>query len=182
MSLLAPAHPFTGTFRTDPVHSSVQLQIEHMGVGAFRTGFDAVDGELTSEDGNTRLFASIPAESISIHRPKEFRAHVLAPDFLDAAAHPDITFASEDITFLDGGRVEVNGQLTLRGVTAPVTATGTFRAPIEDPYGNQRGAIDLVTTVDRRDWGIDFQGTLPGGGNVLDWYVRVSIHTELVAG
>ena len=69
----------------------------------------------------------------------------------------------------------------MRGVQGPVSATGTYVAPVEDLYGGHRAALDLTAEIDRRDWGFEFQAQLPRGGDVLSWTVTLSIHLELVA-
>jgi len=78
------------------------------------------------------------------------------------------------------GAATVRGELTIRGVTRPVTATGSYQAPVEDPFGATRAAFELTATVDRREWGMDWQAPLPGGGDVLGYDVELSAHLELV--
>jgi polyisoprenoid-binding protein YceI len=173
--------PFSGTFAADPEHSSVQAALRHMGVGSFRTGFDDVEARLEPGAGGHRLTGRASVQSIGIRRPAEFRAHVVeGTDFFDARNHPDITFSSRALTFGDDGTVALEGALTMRGIERPITAGGTYRAPIEDIYGKRRAAIDLVASIDRRDWGMDFQAQLPAGGDVLSWEVEISVHLELV--
>ena len=182
MSSIASARPFAGVYTADPVHSTFQLAVRHMGVGSFRTGFDEFDARLEPTADGHRLVGTVAASSIGIRTPKEFRAHVVdGEDFLDAGRHPWITFASEDLDLGKDGTVSLSGTLTLRGITRPVVAAGVYRAPVEDAYGGMRAALDLTATIDRRDWGITYQATLPRGGNVLGWDVELSVHAELVA-
>ena len=68
----------------------------------------------------------------------------------------------------------------MRGIDRAIEAHGRYRGPVEDLDGEQRVAIDLAATIDRRDWGMDFQAPLPGGGDVLAWTVELSVHLELV--
>lgn len=174
--------PLTGSFTADTEHSSFGAELRHMGVGTFRTAFEAVEARLVQlPTGDHQLTGVAQVESITIRRPEEFRAHVVeGTDFFDARRHPEVRFESDAIEFADDGAVTVDGRLTMRGVERPVTASGTFRRPVEDIYGGRRAALDLSATVDRRDWGFDFQAQLPGGGDVLSWSVRLSIHLELV--
>ena len=173
--------PFSGTFTADRDHSSFQAALRHMGVGSFRTGFDDVEAQLAHDAHGPALTGRARVESIAIRRPAEFRAHVVeGADFFDARNHPEIRFSSREMTFAPDGTVELEGALTMRGVERPIAARGTYRAPIEDPYGTLRGAIDLVASIDRRDWGMDFQAQLPAGGHVLSWEVEISVHLELV--
>jgi polyisoprenoid-binding protein YceI len=173
--------PFAGSFVADRDHSSFQATLRHMGVGTFRTGFADVDARLVPVDGAYRLEGRARVESIDITRPAEFRAHVVeGRDFFDARRHPDIRFASSLVTFGPDDQVAIAGTLTMRGIERPIEARGTYRGPVEDLYGSRRAAIDLAATIDRRDWGMDFQAPLPGGGDVLAWTVELSVQLELV--
>lgn len=174
--------PFTQTFTADPDHSSFQAELRHMGVGTFRTGFEGVAARLEHHAEGLRLTGRARVDSITIKRPAEFRAHVVdGEDFFDAARHPEITFASTRLDLAEDGTAALEGTLTMRGVERPVTATGTYAAPVEDIYGAHRAALDLTAEIDRRDWGFDFQAQLPRGGDVLSWTAALSIHLELVA-
>jgi polyisoprenoid-binding protein YceI len=173
--------PFSGTFAADREHSSFQAALRHMGVGSFRTGFDDVDARLEPVAGGHRLTGRAAVESISIRRPAEFRAHIVeGAEFFDARNHPEITFSSHALRFGHDGTVELEGALTMRGIERPIVARGTYRTPIVDVYGERRAAIDLAASIDRRDWGMDFQAQLPAGGDVLSWEVEISVHLELV--
>ena len=173
--------PLSGTFTADREHSSFQAALRHMGVGSFRTGFDDVEARLEHDAQGHRLTGRALVESIGIRRPAEFRAHVVeGTEFFDARNHPEITFISHALTFGSDGTVELEGALTMRGVTRPISAQGTYRAPIEDLYGQRRAALDLTASIDRRDWGMTFQAQLPAGGDVLSWDVEISVHLELI--
>ena len=78
------------------------------------------------------------------------------------------------------GTAEVPGELTIKGITQPVVARGTFVAPVQDIYGGLRCALDLTTTIDRRAFGLTWQAQLPNGGDVVSWDVEVTVHLELV--
>jgi polyisoprenoid-binding protein YceI len=99
---------------------------------------------------------------------------VLGPDFFDAERHPQITFRSRAVRLADDGRAEVDGELTIRGVTHPVTATGHYAPPRPSSFGEVAG-LQLHTSFDRRDFGFDWQMELPGGGNAVGWDVEVDI-------
>jgi len=116
-----------------------------------------------------------------IRTPPKFREHVVyGADFFDAGRHPQITVHADDMQLGADGAATVRGELTIRGVTRPVTATGSYQAPVEDPFGATRAAFELTATVDRREWGMDWQAPLPGGGDVLGYDVELSAHLELV--
>jgi polyisoprenoid-binding protein YceI len=170
-----------GTYTADPVHSSFQAGVRHMGVGSFRTTFSEIDARLTSAADGPRLTGRVQVASIAIHNPPEFREHVLnGADFFDAANHPEIEFRSTRLDLGEDGSVELDGELVIKGIAKPLRATGTWREPIEDPYGGIRTALDLQAVVDRRDWDITWQAPLPRGGDALGWDVTLEAHLELV--
>src|SRR3954467_7980270 len=114
------------------------------------------------------------------------RASVLGPEFFDVERHPDITFRSTAVRLADDGRAEVDGELTIRGVTRPVTAGGHYApppppppaAPSPPPRPPSLGAVaglELQTSFDRREYGFDWQMSLPGGGDAVGWDVELDI-------
>lgn len=173
--------PFTGTYVVDPVHSSVVFAIRHMKVSIFRASFEDLEARLVTDGEGTRVTGTAPIESVSIRSPKDFRDHVVyGAEFFDAGNHPHISVRSTDVVFGEDGSVTAHGELTVRGVTRPVTATGSYQLPVKDPFGSTRAAVELTATVDRRDWGMDWQVPLPGGDDALGYQVELSANLELV--
>jgi polyisoprenoid-binding protein YceI len=166
--------PIAGTFVADPIHSSFQFAVKHMKVATFRAGFDDVEARLA--DGVLEGRAKV--ESLTVTNPPELREHLLSSD--DFFAGQDITFRSTDVDLADDGTATVEGELTIKGITKPVTATGTYQAPVQDPYGGLRSALELTATLDRREWDLNWQAPLPSGGDVLAWDVTLSVSLELV--
>jgi polyisoprenoid-binding protein YceI len=185
---------FDGVFESDPDHSSFEAGTRHMGVGSFSTRFEQVTARLVGDADGPRLSGSAAVESISIRTPPEdlptadavrtppeMRAHVLyGEDFFDARTYPDIRFESTEIDARDDGSIELVGTLSINDHARRIEAVGTYRPPTEDPYGGVRTAIDLHATIDRRDFGLDWQATLPKGGNVLEWVVSIDVRLEFV--
>jgi polyisoprenoid-binding protein YceI len=169
-----------GIYELDKPHSTVQFAVRHVGVSTFRASFAGLEARLVVEDGTAELEASAGVESVSIADPPEFREHVVrGDDFFAAGAHPRLTFRSTSVELGADGRASVSGNLVVRGVSAPVTATGTFTPPTEDPFGGLRVGLELEATIDRRTWGMDWQAPLPSGGDALGWEVAVTAHLEL---
>jgi polyisoprenoid-binding protein YceI len=172
---------FTGTFVADPAHSSFQFAVTHMKVSVFRAWFDDVDALVVADHQGIRLTGAARVESVSIKSPQEFREHIVyGAEFFDAGNHPEITVRADDLRLDEDGIATVHGELTIRGVARPVTATGTYRPPAEDPFGSMRAALELTATVDRREWGMDWQAPLPAGGDALGVEVQISAHLELI--
>ena len=147
----------TGTWRADPVHSSVSFAVKYLGVATFAgtlTDFDATlaDGALT---GSARV-ASIEVKDENLY------GHLQSPEFFDAERHPELTFSGTDA---GDGRFE--GELTIKGVTRPVTLQATVTGPVTDPHGNERHGLALTAVVDRTEFGLAWNAPLPGGGFAL---------------
>ncbi len=168
--------PFAGTFNADPVHSSFGFAVRYQGVSLFRGTLDEVQATLT--DG--RLEGAAKVESISIRTPEQFRAHVLSAEFFDAENHPEVTFASRSFDVADDGTVAVEGDLTIKGITRPVTATGTWTPATEDAFGNTRAHLSLEATVDRTEYDMHWNAPLPSGGNALANEVTLTVDVSLV--
>lgn len=170
-----------GTYNADDGHSTFQAKAKHMEVGSFRTSFEEVGARLSDESGKFVLEGTAQVESISIRKPADLREHVVnGADFFDAQNHPTISYRSEDVIFAEDGSVTAKGELTIRGNSRAVEAAGTWQQPVEDPYGNQRTALELTAAIDRRDFGLNWQADLPKGGKALGWDVEISIHLELI--
>jgi polyisoprenoid-binding protein YceI len=181
LQMAVATQPFTGAFVADRNHSSVLFSVRHMKVSRFRASFADVDARLAADEEDVRLEGRARVDSISIAEPPELREHVVSgKDFFDAAEHPEIRFRSSRVDFGDDGAIRVAGELELRGLARPIEASGTYRPPVVDPYGMSRGAIELVATIDRRAWGLNWQMPLPDGDDVLGWEVELDVRLELV--
>ncbi len=165
-----------GTFNADPVHSSFGFAVKYQNVSNFRGTL----GEVAATLADGKLEGTAQVESISIVTPEQFRAHVLSADFFDVENHPTVTFTSSDIDLADDGTAKVSGDLTIRGVTKPVTATGTWQAPSQDAFGNTRAHLQLETVVDRTEFGLNWNMPLPSGGDALANDVTLTVDIALV--
>ena len=163
-----------GTWKSDPIHSSVGFAVRHMGVTPFRGGFNHFEAVLA--DG--RLAGTARVESITTD-DESLTGHLLSPDFFDAERHPELRFEAGELR-RDGDDVLVAGQLTLKGETQPVELRGTVSGPVTDPYGNSRIGLELETTIDRSEFGIDWNAELPSGGELLANDVKLTAQLELV--
>ncbi len=170
------AAPMIGTYNVDPVHSSLGFSISYQGVSIFRGTLTDVDAKLV--DG--RLEGTAPVESISITTPEAFRAHVLSAEFFDAGAHPEVSFVSTSLDVQEDGRARVRGDLTMKGVTRPIHAAGTWTAPATDAFGKARANLALEAVIDRTEWGMNWNAPLPSGGNALGNEVTLTISLSLV--
>jgi polyisoprenoid-binding protein YceI len=168
--------PLAGTYAADPIHSSFGFAVRYQGVSLFRGTLDEVEATLT--DG--RLEGRAKVESISIRTPEQFRAHVLSAEFFDAENHPEVIFTSSDVDLSDDGTVTVEGDLTIKGITHPVTATGTWIAPEGDAFGNTRGHLNLEAQIDRTEFDMNWNAPLPSGGKALANEVTLIVELSLI--
>ena len=164
-----------GTYAADPVHSSFGFAVRYQGVSIFRGTLDEVTATLA--DG--RLEGTAQVESISIRTPEQFRAHVLSDEFFGAAEHPTVTFTSSELDLREDGTAVVAGELTIKGITNPVTATGTWTTPAPDAFGNTRGHLNLEAVIDRTQWDMNWNMPLPSGGKALANEVTLTVDISL---
>jgi polyisoprenoid-binding protein YceI len=180
MSSLA-VQPFVGTFHAQPVPSSFAFAVRHSGVFWYRGSLSDVTATLYGDGEAVVLEGCARVDSISVVEPAVLREHLLGPEFFDAERHPEMTFRSTAVRLTDDGRAEVDGDLTIRGITRPVTAVGQHAAPRAASFGEVAG-LELYATIDRREFGFDWQMELPGGGNAISWAVELAIDLLLVRG
>ncbi len=173
---MSTATTLPGTYNADPVHSSFGFSVRYQGVSLFKGTLDEVNATLV--DG--KLHGAAKAESISIRTPEQFRAHVLSAEFFDAENHPEIIFDSADVQLGDDGTAKVDGELTIKGITRPVAAVGTWIAPAADAFGNTRGHLNLEATIDRTEFDMNWNAPLPSGGKALANEVTLTVELSLV--
>jgi polyisoprenoid-binding protein YceI len=179
MSPVTAVQLFEGTYRAQPTASTFAFGVRHSGAFWFRGSFADVTATLRGDGDALVLEGAARVDSISIVDPPEMRASVLGGQFFDAGRHPEVGFRSTDIRLTDDGAAEVDGELTIRGVTRPVAAVGHLSRPRQAGFGEVAG-VDLQATIDRRDFGFDWQAEMPDGGDAVGWEVEVNIDLLLL--
>jgi polyisoprenoid-binding protein YceI len=177
MSATAPT-TLSGTWVSDPVHSNASFAIKHMIVSTFRANFAQVDAKLEVDGDDIELTGSVPVESVDIDQA-DFRAHVLGPEFFDVENTPNVTFTSTAVRRGEGDTIEVDGELTVRDITKPIKATGSLIGPAVKFGDVEVVGIELQTTVDKNDFGLNWNAPLPKGGFAISDDVTLSVHLEL---
>lgn len=173
--------PIRGVFTADPIHSSVGFAVKYMGVSTFRASFDRLSAKLAGGRDGVELIGAADVESVSIHAPEQFRAHVLGEEFFAADVHPQITFTAGDVELGQDGAATVRGSLTIKGNTHPIVAHGAWSPPAPDPTGKTRSHLALEAAVNRRDYGLTWDAQLPNGGSALADEVTITVELALVA-
>jgi polyisoprenoid-binding protein YceI len=179
--LLSPAAD-AATWAIDPAHTKVGFRVEHMKISSVEGTFHTVSGTLEAEPGATRdLSVEVEVDLASVDTGNDKRdEHLRASDFLDVASHPTMTFASTQVKKTEDG-FDIFGELTLRGVTKPVTlhAAGLTES-IVDPWGGERMGATATATVDRHDFGVSWNQALEAGGMLVGSEVELRIDVEFV--
>jgi polyisoprenoid-binding protein YceI len=171
MSATTEQDRLAGSWQFNPIHSSADFSVKYL-VAKFRGTFEELDASLV--DGV--LSGSAKVASINV-KQENLIGHLLAPDFFDAEQYPEISFKSTSIA-ADGDAVTLDGELTLRGVTKPLRATGTLEGPTEDFMGNTRLGFTLETTINRTEFGVSWNADLPKGGKALADEVTLTVELE----
>jgi polyisoprenoid-binding protein YceI len=171
--------PFTGTYRAQPVPSTFSFRIRHSGTFWFRGVMPEAEATLRADEDGLVLEGSAKVESISVYEPPEMRAHLLAADFFDAESHPEVSFRSTDLRLDDGGCLDLDGELTIKGITRPIKGTGHWSGPRQAAFGEIVG-LQLHTAFDRREFGFDWQAPMPDGGEGVGWEVELDVDLLLM--
>jgi len=164
-----------GTWALDPVHSTIGFELPYL-AGTFRGHFTDVDAKLTADS----LTGAARVASVDV-KDENLAAHLQSPEFFDAERQPELTFASRSIE-RDGESLKVAGELTIRGITKAVELAGTIAGPITDAFGNERVNVTLETTVDRTEFGLNWNMPLPNGQPALQNEVRLVAELYFVQG
>ena len=168
----------TGTWNVDSVHSQVGFAVDYM-VGTFRGSFSPVTAQLVvAADGGATLTGTAPVSGITV-QDENLSTHLQSPDFFDAERTPELSFASTKIR-RTGAEIAIDGELTIRDVAIPVQLEGTIGEPADDPFGGVRLSLKLATTIDRTQFGLNWNNPLPNGEPALANDVTVSAELYLV--
>ena len=177
----AGTRPQTGTYTLDASHAHVGFKVRHLMVSKVRGGFSDVTATLTVADEPTDSSVEVSVGLASIDTRDEQRdAHLRSPDFFDVERYETMTFRSTDVRHLGRDRWELVGDLSLHGVTAPITLLATFEGSVTDPYGNDRIGFTASGELDRETFGLTWNATLETGGVVVGKQVQLEIEAEFV--
>ncbi|MGQ0841872.1 YceI family protein [Actinokineospora sp.] len=170
----------TGVWDIDPIHSDVSFAVRHLGLARYRRGFEKFSGEIvTAADPlASTVSAEIDLTSFDTGFPA-FNQHVLASDFFDVANHPTATLRSTAIR-PDGVRFQLDADLTLRGVTRPVTLALEIGGFGVGMGGESKAGFSASTTFNRSDFGMTFQSKLANGALALGDEIELFIEVEAV--
>jgi polyisoprenoid-binding protein YceI len=168
------------TWSIDPAHSHVEVAVRHMMVATVKGRFAEVEGTIALDEANpasSTVEARIAAASIDTKQPDR-DAHLRSPDFLDAETYPYLTFKSTRVESDRPGTFTLHGDMTIRGVTRPVTFEGEYLGTNTSPYGFRVAGFSASTRINRRDFGLSWNTALETGGVMVSDEVKITLEIE----
>jgi polyisoprenoid-binding protein YceI len=166
----------------DQAHSNVGFAVRHMMITTVKGRFEAFEGEIAIDEQDvtrSRLDVRIDAASVDT-RNDQRDAHLRSGDFFDAENHPWITFTSRRVRALAEGRLEVTGDLTIRGVTREVVLSVEEEGRGTDPWGAERVGYTATARIDRTHFGLTWNQALETGGVLVANDIRINLDIQLV--
>ena len=167
-----------GTWDIDATHSTVGFSVRHMMVSKVRGYFREFSGEIVTAEDPTQSGVTASIEMNSIDTRQEQRdAHIRSADFFDAQNHPQMTFRSTAVR-TDGADWQVEGELTIKGITRTVVLDLELNGFGPDAYGGTRAGFSARTEINRNDFGVDIKMPMDGGGVVVGDKVKIQLEIE----
>jgi len=171
------------TWNIDPAHSAAEFKVKHMMISNVKGKFSGISGALHLDEADPALStveASIPLNTIST-ADEQRDGHLKSADFFDAEKFPNMTFKSTQVKKIDIGEYSVTGDLTMHGVTRPVTfEVEGLSASAKDPWGNHRIGLSAATRINRKDFGLTWNAALETGGLLVGEDVAISLDIEFI--
>lgn len=166
----------------DKAHSSIEFSARHMMIANVRGHFEKFDGDIQMDvlhPESGKVDFKVQAETITTSEPDRDK-HLRSSDFLDVSNHPYITFVSRKISRVKD-EVTVEGDLTIRGISRPISVSGPLAGPIKDAYGHDRIGFDGEVAINRKEFGLNWNMILEAGGVLVGDIVKLGIHLELTS-
>jgi polyisoprenoid-binding protein YceI len=182
-ALSLPAAAATSTWQIDPAHSAAQFAVKHLAISTVRGAFTSVKGTVQFDDkdiAKSSVDVTIDVNSVDTRQPDRDK-DLRSDHFFDAEHFPAITFKSRRVEQVSPGRLKITGELTIHGITKEVGLdVDGPTAPVKDPWGNQRMAINATTKINRQDFGVKWNATMDNGGVVVADDVSITIDAEMI--
>jgi polyisoprenoid-binding protein YceI len=170
------------TWKVDQSHSNLLFTVDHMVVSEVTGYFKVFDGTVTASKpdwSDAQIEFTVDVNSINTDNERRDN-HLRSDDFFDAANHPKATFKATGMKKVGANEYRLSGNLTIRGITKPVTWNVKFKGTTKDPWGNMRAGFVAETTINRFDFGLKWNNMLETGGLVVGKDVRVRVNLELI--
>jgi polyisoprenoid-binding protein YceI len=172
--------PAAGTWGIDPGHAEVGFVGRHFGLTKVRGRFVDVTGTITIGDNPNDSRVDVTIGTASVHSGDQSRDdHLRSADLFDVAHYPQATFRSTEAAF-DGASGTLVGDLTIKGITRPVTLRVDYLGHASDPWGNERAVFSASGKINREDWGLTWNMLLEAGGLLVSKEITIEIEVELI--
>lgn len=181
MSTITPEATQAGTYSVDPSHSNVGFAVRHMGIATVRGSFKKFAGTVEAAGGKLTLSGSVDAASVDTGDQNR-DGHLQSPEFFDAAQFPQITFTSTGAEPTPDGKVKLTGEITIRDTTKAIELVGELAENGQDPWGNERIGFEVEGKIDRREFGLQWNQTLPNGNLLVANEVKLIVSVSAVKG
>jgi polyisoprenoid-binding protein YceI len=182
-ALSLPAAAATSTWQIDPAHSAAQFAVKHLAISTVRGAFTSVKGTIQFDDSDitkSSVDVTIDVNSVDTRQPDRDK-DLRSDHFFDAEHFPTITFKSKRVEQLSPAKLKITGDLTIHGITKEVVLdVDGPTAPVKDPWGHQRMAINATTKINRQDFGVKWNATMDNGGVVVGDEVSITIDAEMI--
>ncbi|MGZ4172756.1 MAG: YceI family protein [Solirubrobacteraceae bacterium] len=169
----------TGTYNVDPSHSSVGFEVKHMGIATVRGRFGAFEGTIDASGDAPVLQGTVDVATIDTGDANR-DGHLKGPEFFDAEQQPQISFHSTATEVGGGGQITLQGEITIKGISKPIELTGEIAENGQDPWGNERIGLELSSAIDRRDFDLKWNQTLPNGNLLVANEVKLLVSVSAV--
>jgi polyisoprenoid-binding protein YceI len=169
----------TGTWKVDPVHSSVEFHVKHLGIATVKGQFNQFEGTVEVDADGVRAHGTVEVASVDTREPQRDE-HLRSADFFEAERYPQIAFQSTAVRPLDDEDFEIDGDLTIHGVTRSITLKATLEGTETDHQGNDRVGISAATQINRGDYDIKFNAALGSGNLVVSDKVKILVDVSAV--
>ena len=169
----------TGTYSVDPSHSSVGFEVKHMGIATVRGRFGTFEGSIDASSDAPVLAGTVDVATIDTGDANR-DGHLKGPEFFDADQHPQISFQSTATQVGPDGQITLQGEITIKGISKPIELTGEIAENGEDPWGNERVGLELASAIDRRDFDLKWNQTLPNGNLLVANEVKLLVSVSAV--
>lgn len=173
--------PAAGTWEIDPSHSNVGFIVRHLVVSKVRGQFATFAGAITVGQTPEQSSVSVTIDAASVNTRDERRdGHLRSPDFFDVEKHPEWTFDSTGFVQTGPTSFDLPGNLTIHGITKPVTLKATFDGLVGDPWGGTRAAFTATTEIDREAFDLTWNQALEAGGVMVGKTVKIELEIQAV--
>jgi polyisoprenoid-binding protein YceI len=169
----------TGVYNVDPSHSNVGFEVRHMGIATVRGRFGAFEGTIDASGDAPVLQGSVEVATIDTGDDNR-DGHLKGPEFFDAEQQPKISFHSTATEVSGDGSITLQGEITIKGIAKPIELTGEIAENGQDPWGNERIGLELTSAIDRRDFDLKWNQTLPNGNLLVANEVKLLVSVSAI--